>query len=96
MLSCRGSIVSSLGRAGQRGGISGLHEGRAERKNIYITGEHGRCVFSSFFLKNLRKKGLEVLYIVCSVDEYAVQEAESHNDGELDFGDRDEKNKFES
>ena len=32
---------------------------------------HRRC---SPFLENLRKKGLEVLYMVNSVDEYAVQQ----------------------
>merc|ERR1712064_61446 len=40
----------------------------------YITGERIAVVSSSPFLENLRKKGLEVLYMVDPVDEYAVQQ----------------------
>merc|ERR1711998_404078 len=40
----------------------------------YITGESIAQVSSSPFLENLRKKGLEVLYMVDPVDEYAVQQ----------------------
>merc|ERR1712193_105584 len=40
----------------------------------YITGESVAQVSSSPFLENLRKKGLEVLYMVDPVDEYAVQQ----------------------
>ena len=39
----------------------------------YITGESIAVVSSSPFLENLRKKGLEVLYMVDPPDEYAVQ-----------------------
>ena len=35
----------------------------------YITGESIAVVSSSLFLKNVRKKGLEVLYMVYTVDE---------------------------
>ena len=51
-------------------------------------------VSSSPFLENLRKKGLEVLYMVDPVDEYAVQqlkELKSTTKEGLDIGDEDEK-----
>ena len=40
----------------------------------YVTGARIAVVSPSPFLENLRKKGLEVLYMVNSVDEYAVQQ----------------------
>ena len=40
----------------------------------YITGARIAVVSPSPFLEHLRKKGLEVLYIVNSVDEHAVQQ----------------------
>ena len=70
-----------------------MKEGQNEKTFTSLARARPLCF--SCFLENLRKKGLEVLYIVYFVDEYAVQEAESHNDGGLDFGDSDEKNKFE-
>ena len=42
----------------------------------YITDESIKCVSSSPFLESLRKKGLEVLYMVDPADEYAVQAVE--------------------
>merc|ERR1712151_1025467 len=40
----------------------------------YITGDSVAAVSSSPFLENLRKKGLEVLYMVDPIDEYGVQQ----------------------
>merc|ERR1711985_46100 len=65
----------------------------------YITGESIAQVSSSPFLENLRKKGLEVLYMVDPVDEYSVQQLKEF-DGKklksvtkegLDIADEDEK-----
>merc|ERR1711907_717429 len=69
----------------------------------YITGESITAVSSSPFLETLRKKGLEVLYMVDPVDEYAVQQLKEF-DGKklksttkegLDLEDEDEKKKLE-
>merc|ERR1712224_105824 len=40
----------------------------------YITGESIAAVSSSPFMESLRKKGLEVIYMVDPIDEYAVQQ----------------------
>merc|ERR1712139_216425 len=70
---------------------------------FYITGESVAQVSSSPFIETLRKKGLEVLYMVDPVDEYAVQQLKEF-DGKklksctkegLDLDDEDEKKKLE-
>merc|ERR1712196_201395 len=69
----------------------------------YITGESIAAVSSSPFLEALRKKGLEVLYMVDPIDEYCVQQLKEF-DGKklksttkegLDIEDEDEKKKLE-
>merc|ERR1711929_6672 len=69
----------------------------------YITGESVAQVSSSPFIETLRKKGLEVLYMVDPVDEYCVQQLKEF-DGKklksttkegLDIADEDEKKKLE-
>merc|ERR1712070_590129 len=81
--------------------VDRMKEGQADI--YYITGESIASVSSSPFIETLRKKGLEVLYMVDPVDEYAVQQLKEF-DGKklksvtkegLDIEDEDEKKELE-
>merc|ERR1719353_798169 len=49
----------------------------------YITGESIQGVSSSPFLETLRKKGIEVLYMVDPIDEYCVQQLKEYDGKKL-------------
>merc|ERR1712129_535989 len=81
--------------------VDRMKEGQADI--YYITGDSIAAVSSSPFIETLRKKGLEVLYMVDPVDEYAVQQLKEF-DGKklksvtkegLDIEDEAEKKKLE-
>merc|ERR1712194_593290 len=81
--------------------VDRMKEGQADI--YYITGDSIAAVSSSPFIETLRKKGLEVLYMVDPVHEYAVQQLKEF-DGKklksvtkegLDIEDEDEKKKIE-
>merc|ERR1711904_745273 len=49
----------------------------------YITGESIQGVSSSPFIETLRKKGIEVLYMVDPIDEYCVQQLKEYDGKKL-------------
>merc|ERR1712025_786859 len=49
----------------------------------YITGESIQGVSSSPFIENLRKKGIEVIYMVDPIDEYCVQQLKEYDGKKL-------------
>jgi len=71
---------------------------------FYITGENKEVVASSPFVERLRKRGLEVIYMIDPIDEYAVQQLKEFDGKTLVAvtkeglelpGDEDEKKKYE-
>merc|ERR1711934_1147978 len=73
--------------------VDRMKEGQSDI--YYITGESIAAVSSSPFIEALRKKGLEVIYMVDPVDEYAVQQLKGVTKEGLDIEDEDEKKKLE-
>merc|ERR1711881_490706 len=57
---------------------------KEEQKSIYyITGESKASVAASPFMEGLKKRGLEVLYLVAPIDEYMVQQLKEYDGKKL-------------
>ena len=78
---------------------------KENQKGIYyITGESKKSIINSPFLEKLRKKDLEVLYMVEPLDEYVTQQLKEYNNHKficitkenLDLDLEDEKETFEN
>ena len=61
--------------------IQRMKEG--QKDIYYITGESRAAVAQSPFIESLKKKGLEVLYLVDPIDEYMVQQMKDYDDKKL-------------
>merc|ERR1719449_382141 len=75
--------------------------GEEQEGIYYVTGESKKSVETSPFIEKLKKKGLEVLYMIDPIDEYAVQQLKEY-DGKkllcatkegLKFGETDDEKK---
>merc|ERR1719498_1617897 len=82
--------------------VARMKEGQ---KDIYfITGENRQAVSASPFIEGLKKKGIEVLYLVDPIDEYVIQQLKDYDEKKLKNcskegldmeDDEDEKKKLE-
>ena len=61
--------------------IARMKEG--QKDIYYITGDSRATVAQSPFIETLKKKGLEVLYMVDPIDEYMVQQMKDYDDKKL-------------
>merc|ERR1712070_934025 len=61
--------------------IARMKEG--QKDIYYITGESRATVAASPFIEALKKKGIEVMYLVDPIDEYMVQQMKDYDDHKL-------------